>query len=177
VQSFDDQVDTAFGRLRANSKANVVFYTASAVGDFGLIWIALSILRSFRGRPNDKRAAVRAMIGVGAESVIVNGGIKTLFGRKRPVREVEHPLPFRTPITSSFPSGHATAAFCAATMLSDGDPEIAPLYYAVAVIVASSRIHVRIHHASDVIAGAAIGYALGQLGKRLSPLPQIEKGN
>jgi undecaprenyl-diphosphatase len=73
-------------------------------------------------------------------------------------------------MTSSFPSGHATSAFCAATLLADGDPHLAPLYYGAATVVALSRIHVKIHHASDVVGGVAIGVFLGQIGKRIAPL-------
>jgi undecaprenyl-diphosphatase len=113
---------------------------------------------------------VRAIIATGVESVLVNAGIKSLFRRRRPVPPMEHPHPFRHPVTSSFPSGHATAAFCGATLLADGDKR-APVYYAVAAIVAASRVHVRIHHASDVLGGAAIGLALGLIGRALSPLP------
>jgi membrane-associated phospholipid phosphatase len=100
----------------------------------------------------------------------VNIGVKSLFRRSRPVVEVPRPLPLRIPLTSSFPSGHATSAFCAATLLADGDPHLAPLYYGAATIVALSRIHVQIHHASDVAGGVAIGLILGQIGKRIAPL-------
>jgi undecaprenyl-diphosphatase len=77
-------------------------------------------------------------------------------------------LPLRIPRTSSFPSGHASAAFFAAALLRDGAP--APLVYAAAVVVASSRVHVGMHHASDVIAGAALGAALGELARHLYPV-------
>ncbi len=172
VGDLDDCVDKLLDRWRGDPVADRVFYTASALGDFGLIWIMLALLRALRNGPNDRRAAVRAMIATGVESVVVNIGVKSLFGRKRPVREVEHPLPFRTPVTSSFPSGHATAAFCGATLLADGD-DLGPLYFAVAVVVASSRVYVRIHHASDVAVGAAVGCLLGQIGKRAFPLPPV----
>jgi undecaprenyl-diphosphatase len=82
---------------------------------------------------------------------------------------MDRPLRLRQPLTSSFPSGHATAAFFGAALLRDGDP-LWPLYYAVAVIVAASRVHVKIHHASDVIAGAALGAGLGELTRRLVPV-------
>jgi undecaprenyl-diphosphatase len=170
IEDFDEQVDGWFSHLRGNPLADRVFYTASAVGDFGLIWVIFAVLRGLRGRPNDERAAVRAIIATGVESVLVNAGIKSLFRRRRPVPPMEHPHPFRHPVTSSFPSGHATAAFCGATLLADGDKR-APVYYAVAAIVAASRVHVRIHHASDVLGGAAIGLALGLIGRALSPLP------
>jgi undecaprenyl-diphosphatase len=73
----------------------------------------------------------------------------------------------RTPRTTSFPSGHASSAFLAATLLSDSS-RAKPVYFAIATIVATSRIHVRIHHASDVAGGVAIGLALGALAKRLT---------
>jgi len=55
-------------------------------------------------------------------------------------------------------------------LLSDGDERLAPLYFATAVVVATSRVYVRIHHASDVVGGMAVGRALGLIGKRLAPL-------
>ena len=73
-------------------------------------------------------------------------------------------------MTSSFPSGHASAAFTAAGVLSQGDP-LWPLYYGVAVVVASSRVYVKIHHASDVVAGAAIGIGLAAIARRVWPKP------
>jgi undecaprenyl-diphosphatase len=45
-----------------------------------------------------------------------------------------------------------------------------PIYYAVAVIVAASRVHVKIHHASDVIGGIAIGIVLGEVARGLVPV-------
>ena len=36
----------------------------------------------------------------------------------------------------------------------------------VAAVVATSRAYVRIHHASDVVGGAAVGLALGKLAVR-----------
>ena len=55
-------------------------------------------------------------------------------------------------------------------LLSDGTPW-APALFLVAAIVSISRAYVRIHHASDVVAGILIGTLLGKLGKRLFPLP------
>ncbi len=76
----------------------------------------------------------------------------------------------RQPRTSSFPSGHASAAAMAATLLADRSRAPA-LWYGVAAVVATSRIHVSIHHASDVVAGAAVGLALGRVALRVWPLP------
>jgi undecaprenyl-diphosphatase len=169
VKGLDARVDEAFAHLRGNRVADRLFYTATALGDFGLLWLALGLVRVLRGRPGDTRAGLRAITATGIESVVVNIGVKSLFRRRRPRPMEAHPLPFRQPLTSSFPSGHATAAFCAATLLAEGE-ERAPVYYALATVVALSRIHTKIHHASDVVGGIAIGLALGQVGKRIVPL-------
>ena len=92
--------------------------------------------------------------GLGSAFLVVQKGA---FRRVRPVDldtvEFRHGL--RRPITSSFPSGHATAGFCAATLLGGG------AWYGVAAAVAATRVYVRLHHASDVVAGAALGLELG----------------
>jgi undecaprenyl-diphosphatase len=99
----------------------------------------------------------------------VNVLLKSVFRRERPVEQIVHPLPFRQPLTSSFPSGHATAAFCGAVILSEDD-RLAPLYFGAAAVIAASRIYVRIHHASDVVGGVVVGMMLGKLARRLVPL-------
>lgn len=170
---FDAAVDDWFERrLRHRSTPDRVFYTASAIGDHGVVWLGLAGLQAYRrdqqGRPW-KRQFLRVAIGLGVESVVVNGPVKLLFRRTRPVHDGPRPLHLRQPRTSSFPSGHAAAAFFGAALLRDGEP-LWPLYYALAVIVAASRVHVRIHHGSDVIGGIATGILLGELVRRAVPL-------
>ena len=114
----------------------------------------------------DGRIAWRVSVALFAEAAVVNGLIKTIFGRRRPAFEGRRPHSLRQPLTSSFPSGHASAAMVAAAMLSRRSLWT-PAYYALALVVALSRIHVRIHHASDVAAGMAVGAALGALARRL----------
>jgi len=167
VDSFDLAVDIAFDRIRGNPVADRLFYAASELGDFGLVWVTLGVLKGLR-RDDDLAAAARMTAAMGVESLLVNGIIKSFFRRTRPPWEVERPLNIRRPLTSSFPSGHATAAVSAAMMLSEDD-ELWPLYVAIAAVVATSRIYVKIHHASDVAAGIAVGIGLGLLGRRLAP--------
>lgn len=174
MASFDERAEALVGRLRGRPAADRLFYTASALGEFSLIWIALAVARGRRGGPRHTRAARRAITGALVETVTVNGVLKTLFRRTRPVAPFEHPLPFRQPLTSSFPSGHATAAFCGATLLAEGD-RLGPLYFVLATIVAGSRLYVRIHHASDVIGGMAIGMAIGRLVRAVAPLERVAR--
>ena len=166
--SLDDAVDRAWDRLRGNPAMDRLFFTASELGDFSLVWHLLGTARGVTRRGGTREAA-RLAIALGAESALVNGLVKSAFKRERPVQSGERPHNLRQPLTSSFPSGHASAAFLAATLLSERS-RVKPLWFGLATIVATSRIHVRIHHVSDVVVGAGIGLALGRLVRRAVPL-------
>jgi undecaprenyl-diphosphatase len=94
-----------------------------------------------------------------------------VVGRERPdrsdLRISNAGVPVREPKTSSFPSGHTLAAFCAATVLSrPGNRAGNAFLYTAATLVGVSRIHLRAHHASDVVGGVVIGTALGLAVRR-----------
>lgn len=159
VAKFDDSVDHAFDHIRGHSIADRLFYAASEAANHSLIWHAIAWSRTALAK-NSRRDATKLSIALGIESALVNGPIKMLFRRERPVVDNVRPHALRTPLTSSFPSGHATSGFCAAMLLSKHS-RLGPLYFVLAAIIASSRVHVRIHHASDVVAGATIGVGMG----------------
>ena len=170
VARVDIVADAGLERLRGGRIADRTMYAASELGDWSLIWHLVGLGQAILpGRP--AMSAVRLSVILGVESVVVNGGIKQLFRRVRPQWTADTPRPhrLRTPRTSSFPSGHASSAFCAAGVLSAGGDPLWPLYYGIAVVVASSRAYVRIHHASDVLAGAALGAALAVVANELWP--------
>ena len=166
IVDFDEAIDQRVDRVRGHQTIDRVMYGASELGDWSLLWHLLGVGQALLpGR--DAMTAVRFSAILGAESLLVNGAVKSLFNRHRPVWEEDRPRPhrIRRPVTSSFPSGHASAAFTAAGVLSQGDP-LWPLYYGLAAVVASSRVYVKMHHASDVIAGAAIGVGLATFARR-----------
>src|SRR5690606_21984888 len=106
--------------------------------------------------------------GLGAESLIVNQGVKRIFRRTRPTVSGDARYSIRTPITSSFPSGHASAAtFAAVTLVRwDGRRSI-PLWGTLAATIALSRPYVRLHHASDIVGGVVVGAALAGAARRV----------
>lgn len=67
----------------------------------------------------------------------------------------------------SFPSDHATLAFAAATMAADRHPKQAPYWYGGAALIAWSRVRLNRHRPHEVLAGAAIGYGLAKLERKL----------
>jgi undecaprenyl-diphosphatase len=176
VTAFDDWADDLVGRyLRHRPVVDRVMYGASFLGDHGVLWMILAGGQAIRRRDGSwQRPLLRALLGLAAESIVVNGPIKWMFRRSRPEHEGPRPLHLRTPRTSSFPSGHASAAFFGAALLRDDDSWW-PLYYGVAVVVALSRVHVKIHHASDIVGGAVVGAVLGELTRKIVPLEAHER--
>jgi membrane-associated phospholipid phosphatase len=175
IAVFDAAVDRRVDRVRGNPVLDRVMYTASELGNFSLVWHLVSTTRAVA--PDRRLAhAVRVAAFLGAESVLVNGPVKSLFRRHRPVWEHERPLRLRVPKTSSFPSGHASSAAVAAVLLSERDSAW-PLYCGLGAVVAVSRVYVGVHHASDVVAGAAVGLALGRAAKRAWPFPAAERSH
>jgi len=168
VESFDRIVDGAFEPSRGQWLPDALSSAASALGDHGLIWFLLAVARARKpGRP--RRVALRALVFTGAVAPLVNSALKRAVGRVRPQRRPGRSVPVRIPRTASFPSGHALAAWCAATLLAEGDP-LAPTYYGMAAAISLSRVHVRLHHATDVVAGSVLGVLLGRAGRALLPI-------
>lgn len=169
----DAEIDRLFEYIRGNPAADRLYYSASAVGDWSLIWHLLGVAQGLTDRKHGWRRAVRLSAALGIESALVNGVIKSFFRRDRPVHDGERPHNLRTPLTSSFPSGHASSAFMAAHLLAEKS-RVAPLWYAIAAVVATSRVHVRIHHGSDVLGGAILGLALGEVARKAYPLEKAD---
>jgi membrane-associated phospholipid phosphatase len=167
VARFDAWADGQLERIRGNPIADAVFTTASRLGEFSLVWHVANGVRALTGPARARQAPVLAAL-LGAESLVVNQGLKRLFRRPRPTEAGDPRFPVRRPLTSSFPSGHASAAAFNAVILTGWDGRRAiPLWWGLALLVATSRAYVRIHYPSDVVAGVATGAALGVVARRL----------
>jgi undecaprenyl-diphosphatase len=170
IDRFDARIDQVLDALRGNAAADRVFYSASALGDWSLLWHLAGVAQGLADQRDRMATHDPAQCrALGVESALVNGVVKSFFRRERPVHVGDRPLNLRLPLTSSFPSGHASSAFMAAHLLAERS-RIGPAWYALAAVVATSRVHVRIHHASDVLGGAILGLALGAVVRRLAPI-------
>ncbi len=137
----------------------VVTYFASAMFlqiAYGVLIILYLVLKNW------KRAVEIAVIGIGGFAV--NYCMKLSFHRLRPPHPLIEPLQ-----NFSFPSGHATAAFIFYGLLSYllWKTNISRLYKCIAasllisfsLLIGFSRVYLRVHYPSDVLAGFCIGFA------------------
>lgn len=102
-------------------------------------------------------------IKLGIVQIVVTAivqGIKRIATRIRPYDAFDEVVPLRTERDFSFPSGHTAAAFSCAFTLSNLVTQITVPIFAVALLIAYSRIYLGTHYPSDVIAGSIIGSGL-----------------
>ncbi len=121
-----------------------------------------------------KNTKARQVALAGTEAFVVSALsveiLKLAFGRHRPYQETPaNPRKWGGPFHSwgynSMPSGHTTVAFSVATVFASAykdKPWVAVLSYGIATGVGLSRIYTDDHWSSDVLIGAALGYAIGK---------------
>jgi len=130
----------------------------SALGNRGLLWVAGGVIA---GVATGRYWAIPLVAAVVWITLGVNYAIKRRFRRVRPIeRRGLAPL-IVAPATPSFPSSHAAMASAGAIALSVYAPVLSPLFATLAVLMAASRVHIGVHHVSDVVAGLAVGACTG----------------
>jgi len=138
-------------------------------GELGSGWVALGLAGALL-RP-ERRERWLVATGAAPAAILTNYAVKLTIGRERPLID-DHPPLARAPSKLSFPSAHSTSAVAAAVVLGQVSPTARPAFSALAGAICASRPYLGMHYPSDVIAGAALGYALG----KLYPLPR-DAGN
>jgi diacylglycerol kinase family enzyme/membrane-associated phospholipid phosphatase len=169
-----DDLDRAISRRVSTippSAFDTVMKTLSVAADHGKLWFAVAALLAAR-RGTSRRAAMRGVAAIAGASFAANGVLKPLLPRRRPAAS-ELPA-YQTiadpPTSSSFPSGHSASAAAFATAVAMESPRLGMVIAPVAAAVAYSRVHVGVHWASDVAAGAALGTGIALATQRWWPV-------
>jgi undecaprenyl-diphosphatase len=136
-----------------------VFAALSYAGSFGFVWLGIALgVSGFSWSRPWLWTRVGAAILL-AESV--SGALKNWADRDRP--PLSNPEPetlVDLPATYSFPSGHATVSFACATVLALAVPRLRYPLFALAALIAFSRVYVGVHYPFDIVAGAVLGVGI-----------------
>lgn len=152
VKHADVAVEMRAARMRSSRIVSLLGHLASRGGDLApLLYLFIWFRR-------DKRAAVRSMILVCSQALVVNYLVKPFFKRDRPSIGGK---------TSSFPSGHAASAVASAALAPSGR------WWAGGFAVATmlGRIIRGAHWLSDVLAGSAVGLSTALLYRKIPRKP------
>jgi undecaprenyl-diphosphatase len=133
----------------------------SWLGSFGLVWILIgTVLAVLWRRPWLLAGVVAADT---AADLLTRLG-KSLVHRHRPF---VHQLGPHT-ATPSFPSGHSATSFACATVLAAAAPRLRVPLYALATLIALSRLYNGDHFPLDVLAGSILGILAARALLRLA---------
>lgn len=143
----------------------------SQVANKSVLWGVIAATLAAVGGTRGRKAASQGVSAIGVTSALCNLGLKPLYRRHRPRRLRRASTEGRLvpmPTSSSFPSGHSASAFAFATAVGIEIPLLSLPLHALAAVVAYSRLHTGVHYPGDVIAGAVVGIATGQVVTRMA---------
>ena len=164
--ALDRSLVEAVGDLRW-APATGLFILASAWWVKGPLYVLAGLIRDLRDRvvPVTAMAITAAFLAGDAAS----GAIKQAVDRPRPPLDdpARVDAVIALPSSASFPSGHATTAFAAATAAAVLMPRLRWPFLALAALVALSRVYLGVHFVLDILAGALLGTLIG-LGTALA---------
>jgi hypothetical protein len=161
---FDKDVDRAAQKQRSHFTDRLSGVTA-ALGDqygshvSGALLIAGALFNHENMRESGRDAIEAGVLAYVFDTLV----IKRAVGRERPFESNGRTVFVPGSSHDSFPSGHATEAFAVASVVSARSKSwiIPVIAYSAATIVAIDRVNTRDHFASDVLAGAFLGSAVG----------------
>jgi len=169
----DDDIQDFFQRNRTstlNDVADTLDTLGSAgtlfIGNMGLIGTGLYFRKHKTGDKLLRTALVTTEAQLFAEGITALA--KFAIGRNRPNKgQGKDSFNLFHDFDSSFPSGHATRSFAVAAVFADRYEQPIPfMAYTAATLVSLSSLYRDDHFASDVLAGAILGFALGKVLSR-----------
>jgi undecaprenyl-diphosphatase len=137
-----------------------VFVGLSVVGYWGVVWILLAAATALATRRSPAFPVLLTAACVWTADLAVLA-LKQTFERPRPSLSIPQADPLLGASGYSLPSGHAATAFAGAVALGYLWRRAAPLFFLLATAIAFSRVYVGVHYPGDVLAGAALGTAVG----------------
>ena len=161
----DEKID----RESQNRRSRFTDGVSSATTGLGGVWgfrvagglLGAGILLNHENMRDTGREALEAGI---IATILDKYVLKRAFGRERPFESNGETVFVPGSSHDSFPSGHATQAFAVASVVAARSKGwiIPTIAYGIATVVCMDRVNDRVHFASDVVAGAVLGTAVGR---------------
>jgi undecaprenyl-diphosphatase len=134
------------------------FVALSEIGSNGLVWLLIAVLAAFLWR----RPFIFLWVLAGdLIADLTSYALRQAIGRDRPPLRFPEPHALvHVPGNPSFPSGHASTSFACAALLAWLTPLPKVPLFAVAALIAFSRVYNGVHYPLDILGGAALGLAV-----------------
>lgn len=132
------------------------------LGDKGLVWLVIAF--AFIINKKTRHIGVLTLFALIFATIMGEGILKHLIQRQRPYADFPLiQLVINKSTAYSFPSGHSTSSFAAAYILSKYFKKLSIEFWAMACIIAFSRLYLFMHYPSDIVAGIILGLFCGKI--------------
>ena len=162
IQRFDIALILYISRLNRRGIIDRIFYLITRIGDGPLYVLAGIILVTSPIR--DGLEIFYIAVTAFAIELPVYFVVKKYVKRLRPFEQMQNINHLIAPSDKySFPSGHTAAAFVMAIILSTYFSVLSPWLYIMATLIGVSRVYLRVHYPTDIVAGAVLGIVTANL--------------
>ena len=160
IQKADALIIKKISKLH-NRTNNRIMAIITTLGTGGLVWFLLCVPLIFT--KNNLDAAISILLGILIAWLVGEVTIKRIVGRVRPSDQIpEDEQIIKRPKFYSFPSGHSASSFSVvAVCLVRCAPYITIPVVVLATLIAFSRLYLRVHYLTDVLAGMFLGLICG----------------
>lgn len=192
LTNFDLRITNFINKLLPHNQFFDYFFSFFSLrGNSIFIWIVIIILilvleeNKYPGiQKRDVKFLLTFFLSFLITAFLVNIILKNTFHRPRPDRPTNLDTTASVvgslagcPKDYSFPSGHASTAFAAATVIGFFDKKGKWLYYLIAVIISLSRIYLECHYFLDIFIGGIIGWIISTIILTLANSKKQETNN
>ncbi len=160
IQELDDKVIDNIIRFRSPLK-NRIMIAASSAGNAGMIWFAICM--PFLIYAPWRVTGANIIFALAFTQTLCELILKHIVRRERPVWKLsDDEQLIHRPKYYSFPSGHTSASFCVVSVAIFRCSPLTILFVLFcAVMIAMSRVYLRVHYLSDVLVGMVLGLLCG----------------
>ncbi len=141
--------------LRCELLDNLMVFL-SLIGEGGLVWFLIAVPMLFFKKT--RVCAVVMIVSMGLVLVFGEFIMKNVFCRVRPCNvDTTLEMLIKRPKSYSFPSGHTSSSFAAATSVFVFNKKIGIATLTLAFLIGFSRLYNFVHFPTDVLAGMLFG--------------------
>lgn len=165
IQHLDEQIILWIQEHVMCEGLNGPMLLISKMGNAGWFWILLGVLLLVYGIKNRKFAqyGLALLLCLGTTALVCNVILKPMVGRIRPYDLLGFSILVPPLADFSFPSGHTSSSFAAATAIYAMNRKWGIVAYVFAVLMGISRLYLGVHFPTDVLTGAVIGIVMARV--------------
>ena len=132
----------------------------SRIGDISTIWLIVAVI--FLLIPKYRKYGILIVLAILLAAFTGEVVLKNLVERVRPCNmNTAFPMLIPRPTDFSFPSGHTSASFAAATIIWKAKRKFGIFALLLASLIAFSRLYLYVHYPTDILAGMVLGLLCG----------------